>query len=154
MSFQESFSRFRKDIKQRIKGGKHKPGTKGAVSVGERIDPLESGSQSAGGSFHDREDGVDSVGEPVHSMHQPTQRGGPAPVSTGAGEIKREGRETNVDHKVSETRVSDRPSVGEPSEGSGHHGGIEQVHSSPSPTPTPRIAEPDGMWILLSRCCL
>ena len=150
MSFRESFSRFRKDIKQRIKGGKHKPGTKGAVSVGERIDPLESGSQSAGGSIHDQEGGVDSVGEPVHSMHQPTQRGGPAPVSTGAGGIKREGGETNVDRKVSKAQVSDRRSVGEPSEGSGRGGGVEQVHSSPLPTRTPRNAKPDGVWISLS----
>jgi len=142
MSFRESLSGFKKDIKQRFKGSKRKPGRKGAVPGGDGVDSLESGPQPVGGSTHDQGAGV--VGEPVDSARPSVSRDGPGPTSAGETNEQVEGTDAGRS-KVSTVQESGLLSHVGVLVGTGYGNEVEQVHSSLLSTPTPHVAKTSGM---------
>ena len=147
MSFRQSFSTFKKDIKDRFKGTKRNRGKKGPSTGGESADLDESRSRSEspfveGGGRALEEGGSNLAGEPMVSTDRPAQRDESDPVSLG--ESKPDAAEGRGDVDVGQNEGQPlRPHPGvEAVAGSGHSGKVEPAPSDPS---IPENAEPSGM---------
>ena len=141
-----SFSRFKKDLKHRLKERKRKPDRTGTDAVGERDE--SSGSllrpePHIAASGHDEEGSrTSSDGRQVRSRDRSPQ---PEPMPAGEGSDDLQRREADVDEKeVSESVSCLDPDI-EVAAGSGPSQEVEQVYPS---TYTPSIpGQPDGMKI-------
>jgi hypothetical protein len=148
MSFRESFSKLKKDVKRRLKGKRHKSDRSGTDTGGESVDstrsPSRSGLQVVGGSGRDQ-GGSNTVGGRAHSTDGPRQPDQPETMPVVESEQARGERETGVDgRKVNPIHPNLDPDV-EAVAGSGHGGEVEPAYPSLSATSIPRGVKPDGM---------
>jgi hypothetical protein len=150
MSFRQTFSKVKKDIKGRFKGLRRNRDKRGPGTSGEGTDLEESRSRSespfVGGGDRDLEgSGSNPAGEPIVSTDRPAQQDESDPVSLG--EITLDAAEGRGDVDVDQSEGGQphplRPhSDVEAVVGSGHSGKVEPAPSDPS---IPENAEPTGM---------
>ena len=150
MSFRQSFSTFKKDIKDRLKGSKRNRDKKGSGTSGERADTEESRSRSespfVGGGDRDPEgSGSNPAGELIGLTDRPAQQDESDPVSLG--EIKLDAAEGRGDVDVDQSEGGQPQPLRPHSDvevvvGSEHSGKVEPAPSDPS---IPENAEPTGM---------
>ena len=150
MSLRESFSKFKKHAKTRLKG-KFKPGGGGTGSGGEGVGSTEAFRQAesdpVGGNVHGRgESGARIVGGHVGSAGQSTKQEEPTPEPALESETRQEGGAGVVDRslKVSETRQTHPRSEVEIVVGADKDG-AEGVRPSLSAAPILHDATPGGM---------
>jgi hypothetical protein len=123
MSFRDSLSNLRKDLKHRLKGSKHKPDRTEAESSGEITGPTDRPTLLA--------DELEAA---------------PADGSEG----RREGQRGDLDRgEISQVHTRSGPNVEVATEG-GQNRGTEQAHPSSSVTPTRDCVKPNGVWAQLS----
>ena len=150
MSFRETFSRVKKDVKDRFKGSKRKKDRKGPGASGGRAEMEESLSRSEspfveGGDRDPEGSGAGTVGGPISSTDRPAQQGRSEPASTSERiEIGQEARgKGDVDQiEAGQSQQSYPHSAVEAVVESGHGGDVEQV---PPDASIPGSAEPNGM---------
>ena len=149
MSLRETFSKVKKDVKDRFKGSKRKKDRKGPGASGGRAELEEPLSRSespfVGGGDHDPEgSGAGTVGGPISSADRPVQQDRSEPASTSERKIGQEARgEGDGDQiEASQTQQSYPRSAVEAVVESGHGGDVEQV---PPDASIPGSAEPNGM---------
>ena len=150
MSFRQTFSKVKKDIKGRFKGLRRKRDKRGPGTSGEGTDLEESRSRSespfaGGGDRHLEGSGSNLAGEPIGSTDRPAQRAESDLVSLGKSKPDAaEGREdVNIGQSEGGQPQPLRPlSDVEAMVGSGHGGQVEPVPSDPS---IPENAKPDSM---------
>ena len=149
MSVQETFSRLKKGLKRRIKGGKHNQDGESAGTGGGRTDLGESPSRpespfAGSGNRNLCGSGSNPVGGYIGSTDRPAQRDGSDPMLTGESKPNQEGRGEGVidQNKSGQARPSHLHSDVEVVVGSGPDGEVEQV---PSDSLIPGSAKPNGM---------
>ena len=150
MSFRQSFSTFKKDIKDRLKGSKRNRDKKGPRTSGGSADLDESRSRSEspfveGGGRDLEEGGSNLAGEPIVLTDRPAQRDEPDPVSLG--ESKPDAAEGRGDADIDQSEGGQPQPLRPPPDveavvGSGHSGKVDPVPSDPS---IPENAKPDSM---------
>ena len=147
MSFRQTFSKVKKDIKDRFKGLRRNRDKRGPGTSGEGTDLEESRSRSespfVGGGDHDLEgSGSNPAGEPIVSTDRPAQQDESDPMSLG--ENKPDAAKGRGDVDIGQNQ--DQPLCPHPGieavVGSGHSGKVEPAPSVPS---IPENAEPSGM---------
>jgi hypothetical protein len=148
MSFRDSLSTLKKDVKRRLKGKKLKPDKTGADAGGERVASVGSPSGSehpvVGGSGQGQE-GTNTVGGHVDPADGPTQQGEPSPwLRLKANRSEKSGRQDVDGTKVGQIPPNLDPDV-EVVVGSGGSGEIEPACPSPSAASIPQSVKPDGM---------
>ena len=135
-----SFSRFKKDIKHRIRGTKHAPDRVGANTAGERADPSDSllrPDSRVTASGHDEEGGRTSTDVLQGLSRGRSPQPEPIPVTKGDDESQR--KETDLDEKEAGQRHSGLESDVKAAMGSGPDQG---AHSSPASLSLPHKGEP------------
>ena len=137
-----SFSRFKKDIKHRLRREKHAPDRVGANPTGGSTNPLDSPlppDHHAAASGHDKEGARTSTDV---SQARPRDRSPrPEPIPAGKGNDDPQTREADVDKKEAGQVHSRLDPDLKVAGGSGPNQGAHSSLSSPS---LPQKAEPDG----------
>ena len=149
MSLRETYSRVKKDVKDRFKGIRRKKDRKGPGAGGGGAETEESLSRSEfssvdGGNRYPEGSGARTVGGPISSTDRPAKQGRSEPASTSERKIGQEARgEEDVGQiEASQTQQSYPHSAVEAVVESGHGGDVEQV---PPDASIPGSAEPNGM---------
>ena len=139
---QDSFSRFKKDIKRRFRGKKYVPDKPAANTAGERADPPDSllrPDSRVAASGHD-EEGSKTSTDVLQDLSR-DQFAQPEPIPAGEGNDDPQRRETDVDGR----EVGKRRSGLESNAGVAARSGPDQgTNPSPSSPSLPHKAEPDS----------
>ena len=136
-----SFSRFKKDIKHRLRREKQAPSRVGADPTGGRTDPLGSTLRPdhAAASGHDEDGTKTSTG--VSQARSRGRSSQPEPIPTDKGNDDPQRREADVDEKEAGQRHSLPDPDIQVTGGSGPNQGVY----SPQPSPSlPHKEEPDS----------
>ena len=150
MSFRQSFSTFKKDIKDRLKGSKRNRDKKGPGTSGERAETEESRSRSespfvGGGDRNFEGSGSNLAGELIGSTYRPAQRDESDPVSLGERKPDAVEGRGDVDtglNKGGHPQPLRPHSDVEVVVGGGHSGSVEPV---PPDSSIPENAKPNSM---------
>ena len=141
----DSFSKLKKDLKQRLRGKKNKPDSTGAKTVGENVDssgslPQPEPTATASNRSPGEGSGYKAVGSQVISKDQSPQ---PEPGPAGRDDDDRERREADEEGDgVDQSHSRPEPDV-EVVVDSGPSREVEQVHPSPSTPSIPPSGKPD-----------
>ena len=137
-----SFSRFKKDIKYRLRKEKHAPDRVGANPARGRADPLDSPlppDHRATTSGHDQEGtGTSTNVQQTGSRDKSPQ---PEPIRVDKGDNDPQTREEDVDEKEA---GQGQPRLDLDIQVAGESGPNQGVHSSQPSAPLPRKEEHDG----------